>query len=127
MTSDPEDCDVLTPGHFSIGEPTTTIPQRNVLDCKTAALTRWQLTHQMVQRFWKRWSTEYLHTLQQRRKWTAKCNNIQVGDLVLILKDNLPPSKWALGRILEVHPGNDGNVRVVTIKARVDRRLKGRL
>lgn len=118
MTNDPEDCDVLTPGHFLIGEPTSTIPQRNVLDCKESLLTRWQLTHQMVQRFWKRWSSEYLHTLQQRHKWKTTRENIRVGDLVLILEDNMPPAKWARGRVLEVHPGDDGNIRVVTLKAR---------
>lgn len=118
MSSDPDDYDVLTPGHFLIGEPLTTIPQRDVLETKTSTLTRWQLTHQIVQRIWKRWSADYLHTLQQRRKWQTASDNVKIGDLVLILEDNLPPAKWALGRVIEAHPGDDGRVRVVTIKAR---------
>jgi hypothetical protein len=31
----------------------------------------------------------------------------------------ISPGKWALGRVLEVHPGSDGLVRVVTLKTKV--------
>lgn len=118
LNSDPNDFEALTPGHFLIGEPITTVVQRDILECKPSALTRWQLTHQIVQRFWKRWSVEYLHTLQQRRKWQQPKDNLRVNDMVLIIEDNLSPAKWALGRVSEVHPGNDGNVRVVTIRTK---------
>ncbi|KAH9643036.1 hypothetical protein HF086_013597 [Spodoptera exigua] len=40
------------------------------------------------------------------------------GDIVLIKEDCLPPAKWALGRIQEVHPGKDNLVRVVTLKTK---------
>lgn len=118
INSDPDNFDVLTPGHFLVGEPLTAVPQQNLLDGKPSALTRWQLTQQFVQRVWKRWSAEYLHTLQQRRKWQTPVCNIQVGDMVLLLEDNLPPAKWAIGRIADVHPGDDGCVRVVTIRTK---------
>lgn len=54
MSNDPDDFDVLTPGHFLFGEPTNTIPQKDLSDCNPTRLTRWQLTHHMVQSFWKR-------------------------------------------------------------------------
>ena len=41
---------------------------------------------------------------------------MEVGDLVLIKEDNLPPLKWSKGRVLSVSPGADGFVRVVTVK-----------
>ena len=54
--------------------------------------------------------------LQQRRKWMKHQPNLQVGNLVLLKEENLPPIHWKLGRICEVHPGNDGIVRVVSVK-----------
>ena len=29
---------------------------------------------------------------------------------------NSPPSRWPLGRVIEVHPGKDGLIRVATVK-----------
>ena len=39
-----------------------------------------------------------------------------MNQLVLIAEDNMPPSHWALGRIIALHPGADGHVRVATIR-----------
>lgn len=116
ISNDPNDLEVLTPAHFLIGEPIVTMPQCSTIDPNPSLLTRWKLTQQMVQRFWVRWSTDYLHTLQQRRKWQQRERNLRVGDLVLVLDDNQPPSKWAIGRIIDTHPGNDNQIRVVTIR-----------
>lgn len=118
MNNLPENYDVLTPGHFLIGEPIKTVPQRDLCESKISMLTRWQLTHQLVQRIRRRWSADYLHTLQQRHKWQQPNANLKIGGMVLVLEDNLPPAKWAIGRILEVHPGDDGHVRVVTIRTK---------
>ncbi|EFN72087.1 hypothetical protein EAG_06152, partial [Camponotus floridanus] len=37
----------------------------------------------------------------------------QVG---LVVDERYPPSKWPLGRIIQLHPGKDGQVRVVTVR-----------
>ena len=66
--------------------------------------------------YWDRWSKEYLHTLQNRNKWQQTKENIQKGQLVLLKENNLPPGKWAMGRVVELHPGSDNLVRVVTLK-----------
>lgn len=36
--------------------------------------------------------------------------------MVVVKDDLLPPNKWKLGRIVEIHPGPDGLVRVVIVK-----------
>ncbi|ENN83267.1 hypothetical protein YQE_00374, partial [Dendroctonus ponderosae] len=38
------------------------------------------------------------------------------GSLVLLKEDNCPPLYWPIGRIVQVHPGADGAVRVVTVR-----------
>lgn len=115
MSPDPGDLDVLTPGHFLIGKPLNSVPDHDLTQLKMNHLSRWQRVQQMSQHFWKRWSAEYLSTLQQRYKWTQKKANISIGDLVLIHDENLPPSKWRMARVTATHPGKDDLVRVVTV------------
>lgn len=117
MSNDATDLNVLTPGHFLIGVPLTSLPETDVTDVAVNRLTRHQLLTQMRQHFWKRWSTEYLTQLQQRVKWTHPSNaDIRVNALVLLRDDNAPPLQWRLGRIIAVHPGRDGLIRIVDVK-----------
>ena len=41
---------------------------------------------------------------------------MKVRDVVILQEDNLVPTKWPIGRIVNTHPGKDGFVRIVTIK-----------
>lgn len=116
MSSDPDDLCALTPGHFLIGRSLASLPEPNYLDVKLNSLSRWQLIQRALQQFWKRWHREYLCRLQQRPKWLLGTKNVEINDLVLLKEDNLPPTKWKLARIIDVHPGSDGLVRVVTLK-----------
>ena len=43
---------------------------------------------------------------------------MQVGNVVLLKDTDLFGRSWPLARVVEVHPGDDGYVRVVTIKSR---------
>lgn len=61
---------ILTPGHFLIGRPMNVLPGA---DFKTTTLTNlYKYQQQLQQQFWKNWQTEYLHELQQRKKWGKK-------------------------------------------------------
>ena len=116
LSSDPSDLHSLTPGHFLIGRPVTALPESDLTHLQLNRLSRWQLVQQATQHFWRRWSSEYLSTLQQRFKWSTRHQNLQVADLVLIRDENQPPTKWAMGRVIAVHPGADQLVRVVTLR-----------
>ncbi|XP_067129092.1 uncharacterized protein [Centruroides vittatus] len=115
MSSDPNDLQVLTPGHFLIGAPLIAIPESDLSDIALPRLKRWTLVQQTVSHFWKRWNAEYLTTLQQRRKWYRSSPNLEIGDLVLLKNEQLPPNQWKIGRVIQTHPGSDGRVRVVTV------------
>ncbi|XP_037812325.1 uncharacterized protein LOC119604046 [Lucilia sericata] len=112
------DEDPLTPGHFLILRPMVSIPDENLINVNVNRLTRWQYMQHLVQQFWSKWSKEYLCQLQRKPKWVQISKNLQIGDMVLIREDNLPPAQWLMGRILLTHPGNDGLVRVATIKTK---------
>ncbi|CAI6344950.1 unnamed protein product [Macrosiphum euphorbiae] len=115
-SADPNDFRALSPGDFLIGHPLVDIPESDVTAVAQNRLTRWELLRQMYQSFWKRWSTEYLTSLQGRSKWLDNKPNIKVGDLVLVHQPNQPPIQWKLGRIEHTHPGSDGVVRVATVR-----------
>ncbi|XP_076660066.1 uncharacterized protein LOC143363353 [Halictus rubicundus] len=111
-----DDYEPLTPGHFLIGSALTTPPQPSLLDLAENRLSRWQLVRHTTERFWKLWQNDYLNTLQQRGKWRRARPSLSIGQLVLLRNPTLPPCKWELGRIVQLHPGDDDHTRVVTIK-----------
>lgn len=78
-------------------------------------LNRWRLIRQRRQSFWRRRAREYLTTLQGRIKWFQPTANLAVDGLVIVEAPNRLPADRCLGRILGVHPGNDGAMRVVTV------------
>ncbi|GFS86561.1 integrase catalytic domain-containing protein [Trichonephila clavipes] len=88
LSADPADLQPLTPGHY--------------LSLKN--------------RFWKRWSKEYLGELQARKKWKLPLSNLKLGQLVMLKEPSKIPMEWTLGRIEGIHPGSDGLVRVIRIR-----------
>lgn len=115
LTDDPHDLTALTPGHFLIRRPLLNVPEETALDIPSNRLSRWQTVCALREQIWRSWSNDYLHTLQQRHKWSKSYSEFKVNNLVLLKNNLLPPSKWELARVTNVHPGNDGHVRVVTI------------
>lgn len=118
LSNDLSDLNVLTPGHFLVADGYTSIPEPSHANEKLDRLTHWNLVRAMRDSFWKRWSLEYINTLQQRNKWTQRRTNIQAGDIVLIQDSTLIRSngRWPIGRITKAHPGSDGLTRVATVK-----------
>lgn len=118
MSNDPNDEGVLTPAHFLTGGPLVGIAEPTIESKDWSHLDRWLRISAIQQHFWKRWSTEYLHELQQKVKWTKKQKNLNEGDLVLIAEDNLPPKQGLMGRVLKVVRDPKGSVRVADVKTK---------
>lgn len=116
LSSDPNDLEALTPGHFLIGRPLVQVPEQALHDIPDNRLKAFNWHQAMLQRFWRRWRSEYLTMLLPKSKWITSKPNIAVNDLVLINEPNAPPLEWPLGRVIKLFPGNDGVVRVVEIK-----------
>ncbi|XP_077255210.1 uncharacterized protein LOC143893559 [Temnothorax americanus] len=114
--TDPNDMLVLTPAHYLIGKPLTTLPEGDLSSVPANRLSTWQHITKVRQDFWARWNLEYLNELQMRNKWVKDGPKLDIGTIVLIKDKNLPCMHWALGRITELHPGVDGVVRAATIK-----------
>lgn len=116
MADDPSDMGTLTPAHFLIGGPLKCpLPQECEKPTKMAKSLYASIQTQ-TRSFWQQWSQDYLHTLMQRPKWKETQENIKIGQLALIKDENLPPTYWAMGRIIETNKAKDGCVRPVTLK-----------
>ncbi|XP_044764104.1 uncharacterized protein LOC123320759 [Coccinella septempunctata] len=117
MSSDPNDVSALTPGHFLTLAPLSTFPEPDLSEIPLNRLSRWQLLSRLHRDFWKRWHKQYLNTLQQRKRWYNDSTTVlSPGMLVLIKDEQLPPLRWRLGRIENLHSGEDGRVRVCTLR-----------
>ncbi|KYN05838.1 hypothetical protein ALC62_03227 [Cyphomyrmex costatus] len=115
ISSDPNDLLVLSPAHYLIGKSITTLPDHDLSTVPVNRLSTWQHICKVRQDFWARWSLEYLNELQSN-KWTKDKPDFSQGDVVLIKDKALPCTRWALGRVTMLHPGDDGIVRVATVK-----------
>ena len=116
LTNELDDLSALTPAHFLAGGSLGLLPDAGIPEVAEHRLTRFQLIQRIRENFWKRWSSEYLHHLQERSKLRNLVENVSLGQLVLVKDERYPPSKWPLGRVIEVHPGPDGLVRVATVQ-----------
>jgi len=116
LSSDPNDLCALTPSYFLIGRDSSSLPYPDLEHTPVNRLALYEKLEKIKQQFWHRWSVEYIRQLQQRQKWKINCRNLAVGELVLVHDNDLPPFRWKLGRVSEVHPGTDGVVRVATVK-----------
>ncbi|XP_058817789.1 uncharacterized protein LOC131681097 [Topomyia yanbarensis] len=117
MPDDPSDLEVLTPGHFLVGSNLQAVPEADLKETPDNRLDHWELTQKRFQTIWSRWYPEYLQQLQSRA--TKGCNppvSVDVGRVVIVKEDNIPPTNWPLGQIIKCHPGADGIVRVVTLR-----------
>ncbi|XP_046468109.1 uncharacterized protein [Neodiprion pinetum] len=116
LSEDPDDLTALTPGHFIRGAPLNAIPEPSLGDVPVNRLSHLQRIQERLQSFWERWSHDCLQSHQTISKWQTSFNDVAVGSLVLITDERLPPTRWLLARVTQVHPGRDGLTRVVTLK-----------
>ncbi|XP_066157628.1 uncharacterized protein, partial [Euwallacea fornicatus] len=107
----------LTPAHFLIGDSLVSPPQHDVRDSPISQLSRYERVQQLQQQFWSNWVKDYLASLQNRSKWKKSADkSIEIGSLVLLVEDNLPPLRWSLARVVQLHKGKDNVIRVVTVR-----------
>ncbi|XP_060519934.1 uncharacterized protein LOC132698090 [Cylas formicarius] len=117
ISNDVYDYTPLTPSHFLIGDSLVSPPQLDVKNENISRLSRYHRLQQLYQQFWQRWSKEYLGSLQLRSKWQRdSADSVRPGALVVLVEDNVPPLRWPMARVTEVHSGSDGIVRVLSVR-----------
>lgn len=116
MSDRPNEFNFLTPSHFLIGESLVAPPETKYEPDGKSYAHRWIHVQASFQRFVHLWKRDYLNNLQNRPKGVTTTVHYKPGDLVLLTEDDTPPTMWPMVIIDQVHPGEDGIVRVVTIR-----------
>ncbi|KAJ8051026.1 hypothetical protein HOLleu_04443 [Holothuria leucospilota] len=116
QTADVHDKIPLTPNHFLHGQAGGQFAVEAVDGISFNPKRRWRRVQELIRHVWHRWLKEWLPLLNQRRKWQLPQKNLQVGDVVVVVDAGSARGNWPLGRVVEVFPGGDGNVRVVRLQ-----------
>ena len=114
--------EVLTPNHFLLLRANSEIPP-GVYEVKSHK-DNYQKIQNVVNKIWSFWLKDYLPTMISRAKWRKTERNHAVGDLVLVLEDNLPRNKWKMGRISRVYPDKKEIVRSADVEVYVGDKVK---
>lgn len=119
VSDDPRDMEALTPNHLLLLRSGPSAPPGVFSKDEVYSRRRWRQVQYLADIFWRRWTKEYLPSLQERQEWNRARRNCAVDDIVLVTDASCPRSCWPLGRILEVQiNANDGHVRRVTAKTK---------
>lgn len=97
----------LTPNHLLLLKAKLLLPpgERNDIYSRR----RWHQVQYLADLFWKRWTREYLPSLQERQKWSRPERNISVS---------APRNSWIMGPVIQ--EDSKGRVRQVQVKTSIN-------
>lgn len=110
-SSDIADPDPVTPNCLLMGRRDTSLPQVVYEGPETLGRRRWRHSQVLADHFWKHFLTHYLPGLQARQKWRTEAAELQVGEVVMIVDNQLPRALWPVGKVVQVFPGADKRIR----------------
>jgi len=116
-SNDVSDLSPLTPNHLLLMRELPALPP-GIFSEADVYRRRWRCVQHYANVFWQRWLKEYIPELQKRSKWLNETRNLQKGDLVLIVEENMPRGVWPLGVVTEAYRSKDGLVRSVKLRTK---------
>ncbi|CAC5388317.1 unnamed protein product [Mytilus coruscus] len=79
--------------------------------------SQWKYVQTLAEIFWKRWSREYLQTLQKRQKWRKLLSNLKEGDIILMREKDMVRTEWPIGTIIRTFSSeNDNLIRKIEVR-----------
>ena len=113
MGSDPKDDVPITPSDLLLLRGNSSCP---AIASDNPLRRRWATVQELANRFYERFTGEYLPTLQGRSKWIKKRPPLRVGDIVLVMDDDTKRGRWPLGLVIETIVSHDDLVRSARVK-----------
>ena len=116
LTQDLENLDLITPNRLILGRNNDRSPNAPLTICNDHK--RLIETNANIFRAWfKAWIISYVPTIIDRPKWYKTNGKIQIGDIVLFLKNEKEFDElYQYGRVKSIITGKDGNVRKVDVE-----------
>ena len=116
----------LTPSHLLLGYRVLSLPDRTPSDDPDYDESSYDLSRRMKhviqtsEKFWKRWSKEYLLELRECHRAYQVSRGVKdavtEGQAVTIYDEDHPRGFWRLGRIESVIRSSDGVIRAARVK-----------
>lgn len=117
----------ITPSHLLIGRRLISLPEHLCCDEEEEfSVTPQLLSRRMsfisriIGQFWIRWKREYLLELREAHRLTFRQSptreQIHIGDVVVVHSDDKRRGFWNTGRVEEVIPGRDGEIRAAVVR-----------
>ena len=116
MSVDPNDLTALTPGHFLIGDSMKCLPSVDYESLPDNRLTAYEIITKIKNDFWKQWYKQYINELIVHYQKQTSNIKLKKGMMVILKDKDLPSMQWHLGRVEELHPGEDNVIRAATIR-----------
>ena len=116
--ADVRDCEALTPMHFLAPGVFLHSSDELLPPCPPDENTlrySWKRSWSLIEGFWKRWSRDYVSALQARPKWRRTEPDLKVGDVVLLVNQQLRRGEWRLGMVDQAF-GDESHVRKVLVR-----------
>ncbi|KAL0199224.1 hypothetical protein M9458_007764, partial [Cirrhinus mrigala] len=89
-SSDIANPDPVTPNILLMGRRDASLPQVVHQDFELLSRRRWRHSQVLADHFWRHFIQHYLPNLQIRQKWRTEEANLQIGDTVMIVDQQLP-------------------------------------
>ena len=116
-TSPADDGIYLCPNDLLLGRSTPRVPSGPFRETSNPN-HHYEFVERVVDTFWRTWTRDLFPSLIIQQKWHTARRNVIVGDVVLIQDSNQVRGNWKLGKVSEVHPGEDGKVRKVEVQCK---------
>ena len=111
------DCLPLSPNNLLTMKTQVVLPPPgNFPRADTYSRKYWRRAQHLADEFWRRWRKEYLQNQQKRTKWHNRRDNFRVGDIVLIVQDNVSRNEWNRGKIVNVRKDCEGQIHSIFVK-----------
>ena len=84
VSDNPKDLEALMPNHLLLLCSGPSLPPGFFQKDEIYSRKRWRQIQYLADIFWRRWTKEYLPSLQERQKWNRPRRNFVIGDIVLV-------------------------------------------